>query len=242
MSRLNPTIRVDVDRSPASAHRAGRALDRCEGAAGTRRARVKTARQSRRSQSVRRVPVLGPDEMRRSAARGFIMTGKHRLGCFGARDQGRCDNHLTIRRDEVEARVLTALQDKLLRQDLFEEFCRRVHARDEPACGWNTAPACRHGRSARSSDRARDPETRASPSWTASRPVRVKDELKALDARRKELQAQLDTADAPPPLLHPEMAELYRAEGHDAGSGPGARRNAHRSDGGASRAHRRHRH
>jgi type IV secretory pathway VirB9-like protein len=22
------------------------------------------------------------------------MTGKHRLGCFGARDQARCDNHL----------------------------------------------------------------------------------------------------------------------------------------------------
>ena len=54
---------------------------------------------------------------------GFIMSAKNRLGCFGARDQGRCDNHLTIRRDEVEARVLTALQDKLLRQDLFEEFC-----------------------------------------------------------------------------------------------------------------------
>ncbi len=54
---------------------------------------------------------------------GFIMSGKNRLGCFGARDQGRCDNHLTIRRDEVEARVLSALQDKLLRQDLFEEFC-----------------------------------------------------------------------------------------------------------------------
>jgi hypothetical protein len=30
---------------------------------------------------------------------------------------------LTIRRDEIEARVLSALQDKLLRQDLFEEFC-----------------------------------------------------------------------------------------------------------------------
>src|SRR4029077_3981144 len=54
---------------------------------------------------------------------GFIMSGKNRLGGFGARDQGRCDNHLTIRRDEVEARILTALQDKLLRQDLFEEFC-----------------------------------------------------------------------------------------------------------------------
>ena len=51
------------------------------------------------------------------------MSGKNRLGCFGARDQGRCDNHLTIRRDEVEARVLRALQERLLQQDLFEEFC-----------------------------------------------------------------------------------------------------------------------
>ena len=37
-----------------------------------------------------------------------------------------------------------------------------------------------------------------------------KAEIKALDARRKELQAQLESADEPPPLLHPEMAELYR--------------------------------
>jgi site-specific DNA recombinase len=37
-----------------------------------------------------------------------------------------------------------------------------------------------------------------------------KAEIKALDARRKELQAQLATADEAPPLLHPEMADLYR--------------------------------
>jgi hypothetical protein len=37
-----------------------------------------------------------------------------------------------------------------------------------------------------------------------------KAEMKALDARRKELQEQLGTADEPPPLMHPEMAELYR--------------------------------
>jgi hypothetical protein len=40
---------------------------------------------------------------------GFIMAGRNRLACFGARDQGRCENLLTIRRDEVEARVLRAL-------------------------------------------------------------------------------------------------------------------------------------
>ena len=54
---------------------------------------------------------------------GFIMAAKNRLGCFGARDQEQCDNHLTIRRDEIEARVLSALQDRPLRQELFEEFC-----------------------------------------------------------------------------------------------------------------------
>ena len=54
------------------------------------------------------------------------MSGKNRLGCFGARNQGRCDSHLTIRRDEVEARVLRALRERLLQQDLFEQFCDEV--------------------------------------------------------------------------------------------------------------------
>ena len=51
------------------------------------------------------------------------MAGRNRLACFGARDKGTCDNHLTIRRDELEARVLKALEEKLLNQELFEEFC-----------------------------------------------------------------------------------------------------------------------
>jgi hypothetical protein len=54
---------------------------------------------------------------------GFIMAGANRLSCFGARYKGICDNGLTIRRDEVESRVLKALQEKLLNQELFEEFC-----------------------------------------------------------------------------------------------------------------------
>ena len=44
---------------------------------------------------------------------GFILGSANRLSCFGARGQGTCSNRLTIRRNEVEARVLTALQEKL---------------------------------------------------------------------------------------------------------------------------------
>ena len=51
------------------------------------------------------------------------MASANRLSCFGARHKGICDNRLTIRRDEVEARVLKALQEKLLNHELFEECC-----------------------------------------------------------------------------------------------------------------------
>ena len=45
------------------------------------------------------------------------------MSAASARDQGRCDNHRTIRRDEVEGRVLKALQEKLLNQELSAEVC-----------------------------------------------------------------------------------------------------------------------
>jgi len=140
---------------------------------------------------------------------GFIMTGKHSLGCFGARDQGRCDNHQTIRRDEIEARVLKALQEKLLNQELFEEF------RDEFTREMNRL---RMERRASLSSAKRDVErigTRIKKLLNLMLDDEIavdegKAEIKTLDARRQELQAQLETADEPPPLLHPEMAELYR--------------------------------
>lgn len=41
----------------------------------------------------------------------------------------------------------------------------------------------------------------------------LKAEWNALQELKAALQAKLDSADEPPPLLHPGMAELYRAEG-----------------------------
>ena len=40
----------------------------------------------------------------------------------------------------------------------------------------------------------------------------VKDELMAIGNRKDELEAQLKTSEGPPPLLHPSMADLYRAK------------------------------
>jgi hypothetical protein len=49
---------------------------------------------------------------------------RRRLASFSARSSGICTNRLTISRQEVEERVLVALRDKLMRRDLFEDFCR----------------------------------------------------------------------------------------------------------------------
>jgi site-specific DNA recombinase len=139
---------------------------------------------------------------------GFIMSSKNRLGCFGARDQGRCDNHLTIRRDEVEAGVLTALQDKLLCQDLFEEFCDEFtremnRLRMEHRAGLSAAE-----REIERIEVRRKKLIEMVMNGVA--PSEVKDELNANATKREELKVTIAAADAPPPLLHPEMAGLYR--------------------------------
>jgi site-specific DNA recombinase len=139
---------------------------------------------------------------------GFIMSSKNRLACFGARDQGRCDNHLTIRRDEVEARVLRALQDKLLRQDLFEEFC------DEFTREMNRLRMEQRASLSAAEREIERIEVRRKKLiemvMNGVAPSEVKDELNANATKREELNATLAAADAPPPLLHPEMAGLYR--------------------------------
>jgi site-specific DNA recombinase len=139
---------------------------------------------------------------------GFIMSGKHRLGCFGARDQGRCDNHLTIRRDEVEARVLKALQEKLLQQDLFDEFCDEFtremnRLRMEHRAGLSAAE--------REIERIEVRRKKLVESIMDGVPAsEVRHELNANAARHEELKAKLAAADEPLPLLHPGMADLYR--------------------------------
>ncbi|WP_291980991.1 recombinase family protein [Luteitalea sp.] len=141
---------------------------------------------------------------------GFVVYYRDRLGCFGTRERGTCTNTLTIPRQEVEARVLAALQEKLLRQDFFEEFCREF---------------------AKEMNRLRM-EQRASLSGAKRELERVKREIeKVVDAivegyrtpelkarndslqeRKNTLLAQLAVADEPPPLLHPSMADLYRSK------------------------------
>src|SRR5687767_10601889 len=141
---------------------------------------------------------------------GFIMAGRNRLACFGAREKGTCDNHLTIRRDEVEARVLKALEEKLLNQELFEEFCEEFtremnRLRMQHRASLSTAECEIERIEARRKKLIEMGMEGVAPSV-------VKDELNANAAKREQLEAKLAATEEPPPLLHPEMARIYRTK------------------------------
>jgi hypothetical protein len=139
---------------------------------------------------------------------GFIVDSREFLGCFGARDRGTCTNRLRISRLEVEARVLNALQTRLLRKDFFEEFCREFakemnRLRMEQRAGQSSAK--------RELERVRREIQKVIEAIKAGYAgLELKAEMGALQTRKEALLAQLKAANEPPPLLHPSMADLYR--------------------------------
>jgi hypothetical protein len=55
---------------------------------------------------------------------GYTIMAKDRYGCAGQRSKGTCQNHRTISRQEIEARILKALKQNLLTPELVAEFAR----------------------------------------------------------------------------------------------------------------------
>jgi site-specific DNA recombinase len=141
---------------------------------------------------------------------GFIMAGQNRLACFGARDKGTCTNHVTIRRDEVEARVLRALQEKLLRQDLFAEFCEEFTREMNRLRGQHRATLVSAERELARLEARR--KKLIEMVMEGVPPAEVKDEMIAGAARREELVRQRQSLSEPPPLVHPQMADIYRTK------------------------------
>ena len=58
---------------------------------------------------------------------GFSKISQEHYGCSNARNRGNCDNRLTIRRDVLEASVLSGVKANLMRADLVKEFIAEYH-------------------------------------------------------------------------------------------------------------------
>ena len=127
---------------------------------------------------------------------GFIMAGRNRSPASEHESRGGCDNLLTIRRDELEARVLNALQEKLLRQDLFEEFCDEF-TREMNRLRLNHRATLTAAE--REIERIEVRRKKLVQSIIDGVPAsEVRDELTTNAARREELKAGLAAAGSPP--------------------------------------------
>ncbi|WEQ55027.1 recombinase family protein [Komagataeibacter nataicola] len=139
---------------------------------------------------------------------GFSMISKTLLGCSTARNKGTCHNRMTIRRDVLEKSVLNGLRTRLMDPALFKEFCdeftREVNRVRMEKGADLAAMRAELPRVDRELDKAIQAILDGVPG------VKLKDKIGRLEARKEELVALLADAPQPPPLLHPNMATIYR--------------------------------
>lgn len=135
------------------------------------------------------------------------MISKDLLGCATARNKGTCDNRLNIRRDALEKSILTGLNTHLMAPDLFKEFCqeftrevnRRRIERSSDLESWRTE-----------SERIERELQKLLTAIKTGGPIEaIVSDMKRLEGRKAELTELLANAQEPPPLLHPNMAEVY---------------------------------
>ena len=58
-----------------------------------------------------------------SCGGGFILSSHDRLTCFNARSRGTCTNRRSIKRQDVETRVLRAMRERFFEPGAFAAFC-----------------------------------------------------------------------------------------------------------------------
>ena len=139
----------------------------------------------------------------------YVKINARLFGCAAARDRGTCTNHLHIWIADLETIVLEGLRHRLMDPDLFKVFCEEFHRELNRVRidGSATVEAQKvelekiGRRIRRIVDAITDDDA----------PIKaLKDELRTLESRQQKLEATLAVAKAPEPLIHPNLAEVYR--------------------------------
>ena len=180
------------------------------------RSRVMTEDKGIRSERARRPRYLLSGLLRCGACGGgFSKISQSHYGCSTARNKGTCNNLLTLRRDELEAKVLDGLRHQLMRPEMvrtfIDEFQREVNRQA-------SEQDLRHDRARRDLEKTEREIRRLIEAIKAGVPgAIVKGEMTTLETRRSDLLSQLEAAPPPTPRLHPSIAEIYRQKIVDLG-------------------------
>ena len=139
---------------------------------------------------------------------GYSMVYRDMFGCSTVKNKGTCTNSTRIRRSELESRVLHAMREHLMQPGLFKEFCeeftRAVNRGRMDAASELTAKRAELKKIEAQIEKML--QAIMDGFYSSS----MKEKMTALEARKAELSHNLEQAKEPPPLLHPNMALLYR--------------------------------
>ncbi len=142
---------------------------------------------------------------------GFTKISAKHFGCAGARLKGptTCTVLRTIRKDALEEAVMGALRQHMMAPDVYQAFAKEFTAE------WNRMQAEVSGDQAAKRtelDRVRQQLERLVDAIANGTPIgALQSRMTTLEARRIALEAELANATEPAPLLHPNLAEIYRA-------------------------------
>ena len=138
----------------------------------------------------------------------YVVISKNLYGCARARDRGTCSNLLNIRRDVLEASVLEGLKTRLMDPDLFrvfaDEFYRELNRLRSTEQAKRDALADERAAIERRLRKLVD----AIADGVSGRTL--KDELNRLECRQQELEELLSMPAEARPLIHPNLAAIYR--------------------------------
>lgn len=142
---------------------------------------------------------------------GFSKISQHYFGCSAARKKGPavCTNMRSIKREDLDDRVLTALANNLMDPEVVQIFYEEYAAERNRLMAEANAGRTELEKELR---RVTGDHKKLVDAIIAGVPAeQVKDRMIELDGRRKEIEKLLATAAAPDKLrIHPSMAKTYR--------------------------------
>ena len=138
---------------------------------------------------------------------GFTIVAEDRYGCATHRNKGTCANSASIRRQEIEARVLAGLKGRLMAPELVREFIRAFHEEANRAAAEFEQRIKSDALEAQSLERKIASIVVAIEEGKYSRALG--DRLAELERQRDLVQARKVENPAGTIRLHPRLAEVY---------------------------------
>ena len=142
---------------------------------------------------------------------GFSTVAKDRFGCSNSRNKGTsvCTNRTTIARQDLEDRILTNLSDHLMDPALVKAFAEEYIAERNRLAATRTDD--RAVKQKELSKMIKDQDLLVNALLAGTPADRIKDRMAQLEARQKQLEAELAVAPARDAFLriHPKMADTY---------------------------------